>query len=408
MLKKKKILSVIMTTALLVGTLSGCSGASKETASGSGAGDKTITVWAHANAQEFPELQPLADKWAKEKGVKVNVVDDKGTLQDYIQAANSSKGPDIDFMIPHDNLGTFQKAGLIAEVPSGVIDESKYTSKQVIDAVTLGGKQYAVPLAQETVALYYNKDKVKEVPKTMEELVTKAKEVGFEYDVNAIFFSYGFISAQGGYVFKNNSGTLDPKDIGLGNEGAIKGYQFIQDMVIKNKIMAPDVTGDIAKSDFLAGKTGFYISGPWDAGACKEAGINYDVAPMPTLGGKPVTTFLGVQTAFVSEKSPNKELAFDLLKYLSENFTDTLIEKGGRIPASKAGVASEKFKSNANMVSFSEQAKVATPMPNIPEIQAMWTPGGDTLKALTQGTLDPKAAGEQMVKQIAEGISQQK
>ena len=87
--------------------------------------------------------------------------------------------------IANDNLGTFQKAGLLAEVPSGVIDESKYTSKEVINAVTIGGKQYAVPYAQETVSLFINKDKVKEVPKTMEELVTKAKEVGFEYNVNA-------------------------------------------------------------------------------------------------------------------------------------------------------------------------------------------------------------------------------
>jgi len=142
MVKNKKILSLIMTTTLLMGTLVGCGGATTDKASSSAAGDKTITVWSHLNPQEFPELQPLAEKWAKEKGVKVSVVDDKGALQDYIQAANSSKGPDIDFMIPHDNLGTFQKAGLIAEVPNGYIDESKYTSKQVVDAVTLGGKQY--------------------------------------------------------------------------------------------------------------------------------------------------------------------------------------------------------------------------------------------------------------------------
>ena len=72
-----------------------------------------------------------------------------------------------------------------------ILDESKYTSKGVLDAVTIGGKQYAVPYAQETVSLYYNKDKVKEVPKTMEELVTKAKEVGFEYNVNAVLLQYG-------------------------------------------------------------------------------------------------------------------------------------------------------------------------------------------------------------------------
>lgn len=409
MVKKKKILSLIMTTALLMGTLAGCGGTTKENeGAASSGGDKTITVWSHLNTQEVEALNVVAEKWGKEKGVTVKVIEDKSDMQSYAQAANSAKGPDIMFGLANDNLGTFQKAGLLAEVPSGFIDESKYTSKQVIDAVTIGGKQYGVPLAQETVSLFYNKDKVKEVPKTMEDLVVKAREVGFEFDVNNFYIAYGLISAQGGYVFKNNNGTLDPKDVGLGNEGATKGYQFLQDLVVKEKFMAPDIVGDIAKGDFQAGKTGFYISGPWDVAPFKEAGLNFDVVPMPTLGGKPVTTFLGVQTAFVSEKSANKDLAWDLMKYLTENSTDLLIEKGNRIPATKAGVESDLFKKSANMVAFSEQAKNATPMPNIPEVQAMWTPGADGLKALTSGTMDPKAVADQVVKQIAEGIAQQK
>ena len=407
MLKKKQILSLIMTTALLMGTLAGCGGATDKSDSSS-TGDKTITVWSHLNTQEVAELNKVAEKWGKEKNVTVKVIEDKSDMQSYAQAANSSKGPDLMFGLAHDNLGTFQKAGLLSEVPSGVIDESKYTSKQVIDAVTLGGKQYAVPIAQETVSLYYNKDKVKEVPKTMEDLVTKAREVGFEFDVNNFYMTYGLISAQGGYVYKNNNGTLDPKDIGLGNEGAIKGYQFLQDLVIKDKIMAPDITGDIAKGDFQSGKSAFYISGPWDVATFKEAGVNFEVAPMPTLGGKAVSTFLGVQTAFVSEKSANKDLAWDLLKYLTENSNDLLIQKGNRIPATKAGVESDTFKNASNMIAFSEQAKSATAMPNIPEVQAMWTPGADALKALTSGTIDPKTAGAQIVQQITDGIAQQK
>ena len=242
----------------------------------------------------------------------------------------------------------------------------------------------------------------------MEDLVTKAKEVGFEYDVNNFYISYGLISAQGGYVYKNNNGTLDSKDIGLGNEGAVKGYQFIQDLVVKDKFMAPDINGDIAKGDFQSGKAAFYISGPWDVAAFNEAGVNFSVVPMPTLGGKPVATFLGVQTAFVSEKSTNKDLAWDLLKYLTENSNDILIEKGNRIPATKAGVESDLFKKSENMVAFSQQAKNATPMPNIPEVQAMWTPGADGLKALTSGTMDPKAVADQIVSQVKEGIAQQK
>lgn len=410
MVKNKRILSLIMTTALLMGTLAGCGGATKETA-GSAGGDKKLTIWSHMTSDaEFPELQALAEKWGKEKGVKVEVVDDKGKNQEYIQAANSSKGPDVMVGIANDNLGTFQKAGVLAEVPSGFIDESKYTSKELINAVTIDGKQYAVPFAQETVSLFVNKDKVKEVPKTMEELVTKAKEpgVGFSYSVNAVYYNLGFLTGQGGYIFKNNNGTTDPKDIGLGNEGTIKGLQFIQDLVVKDKLIAADITDDIAKSRFMSGDAAFYISGSWDASAAKTAGINYEVAPMPTLGGKPVTTALGVQTAFVSEKSANKDLAWEFMKYLMDNINPIIIEKGGRIPATKEGVALDSFKASKDMVAFSEQAKVAVPMPNIPQIQAMWTPGGNILTDMNAGKMDPKAAGEELVKQIKEGIDQMK
>jgi arabinogalactan oligomer/maltooligosaccharide transport system substrate-binding protein len=409
MLKKKKILSLIMTTALLVGTLAGCSGgASSSTSAGSSGGEKKLTVWSHMNAQELPELQALAEKWGKEKGVAVEVVDDKGQIQDYIQAANSSKGPDVMVGIAYDNLGTFQKAGLLAEVPSGLIDASKYTSKGLMDAVTIGGKQYAVPYAQETVSLFVNKDKVKQVPKTFEELVTMAKDVGFIYNVNAVYYNLGFLTGQGGYIFKTTNGTTDPKDIGLANEGAIKGLQFIQDLVVKNKLMAADLTEDIAKGDFMAGKVGFYISGAWDTGAAKDAGLNFEVVPMPTLGGKPVTTALGVQTAFVSEKSANKDLSWEFVKYLMSNINPIIIEKGGRIPATKEGVELDSFKASKNMIAFSEQAKVAVPMPNIPEMQAVWTPAGNVLTAMNTGTVDPKTAADQMVASIKEGIAQMK
>lgn len=408
MVKKKKLLALIMATALAMGTLSGCGGATKET--GGSAADKTLTIWSHMNAQEFPELQALAEKWGKEKGVTVEVVDDKAKTQEYIQAANSSKGPDIMVGIPNDNLGTFQKAGLLAEVPNDFLDESKFTSNGLLDAVTIGGKQYAVPYAQETVSLFINKDKVKEVPKTFEELVTKAKEpgVGFSYSVNAVYFNLGFLTGQGGYIFKNNNGTTDPTDIGLANDGAIKGLQFINDLVVKDKLIAADITDDIAKNRFMSGDAAFYISGSWDASAAKDAGINYEVAPMPTLGGKPVTTALGVQTAFVSEKSANKDLSWEFMKYLMDNINPIIIEKGGRIPATKEGVASDSFKKSKDMVAFSEQAKVAVPMPNIPEMQAVWTPGGNILVEMNTGAIDPKATGEKMVQQIKEGIDQMK
>lgn len=107
-------------------------------------------------------------------------VADKSDNQAYTAAAQSSKGPDIMFGMPHNDVGVFQKAGLIDEVPSGVINDSDYAAKSALDAVTWNGKKYAVPVAMETYALFYNTDMVKDAPKTTDELEDEAKRLAWD------------------------------------------------------------------------------------------------------------------------------------------------------------------------------------------------------------------------------------
>ncbi|MGL5328513.1 MAG: maltose ABC transporter substrate-binding protein [Peptostreptococcaceae bacterium] len=404
MIKRKKSIVALLLASMMSMSLVGCSSSGEEEASG----EKSLTVWSHLTPDEVKELQPIAKKWGEENGVNVKLVEDKGDMQAYIQAANSSKGPDIMFGLPHDNLGTFEKAGLLAQVPEGVINQDDYASNQLIDAVTLNGKQYALPIAQETTTLFYNKDLVDKVPETMEEVVKIGKEKGFIFDVANFYPTYGLIAANGGYVYKNNDGTLDPTDIGLNNEGAVKGYQFIQDLVVKDKLISVDMTGDIASGEFMNGKAAFYISGPWDVKSFKDAGLNFGVVPFPTLGGNTVKSFMGVQTAFVSSKSKNQELAWDLAKYLSENSSDILLNTGNRIPVLKSVVDSEEFAKNEYMLNFAKQAEVAEPMPNIPEVQAMWGPAGENIRLLMTEQLSAKECADLTVEQIKEGIAQQK
>lgn len=404
MLKRKKTLAAIIAAMVLTGSLVGC-GSSGSTASSN---SKELKVWSHLTTQEINAMKPIAEKWGKDNGVKVTIVEDKAKTQEDVQAIKAGKGPDIMFGAPHDQLGIYQKAGLLDEVPKDTIKAKDYGSKQIIDAVTISGKQYALPIAQETVALFYNKDKVKNVPKTMEDVIKQGKNVGFKFDINNFYNAYGFIAANGAYVFKNNNGTLDPKDIGLDTKGAVKGYTFLQDLVIKDKLMPADIKGDMAKGDFLNKKIGLYVSGPWDVQAFKDGKVNFGVVPMPTLNGKKIPTFMGVQTAFVSTNTKDKDLAWKLAKYLSDNSAETVLNKGHRIPVLKKDLESKNFKDNKEMAAFAEQLKLATPMPNIPEVQAMWEPAENDLKLLTAGKLTPQECGKKIVEQIKQGIAQQK
>lgn len=401
MSRRKKIAAIIMAT-LITGTgLVGC-GSSKEDS-----GKETLTVWSHLKTNEVKKVETLAKEWGDKNNIEVKVVEDQSKIQEFKEAANSKSGPDIMYGIPHDNLGTFQKADLLADVPNDVFKADDYVSQGVIDSVTIDGKQCALPLAQEVLALYYNKDKVKEVPKTLEDVVKEGKEKGFMFNLTDFYVNYGLLSANGGYIFKNNNGKADVEDNGLGNEGTVKGLEFIKSLV-DDKLMTADVTDDIAKEKFVKGETAFYISGPWNVADAKNAGIKLGVAPIPTLNGKTVKPFLGVQTAFVSKNSKKQEKAWELIKYLNENNTDIIIKEGNRIPVLKKALEDSAFKENEEIQQFAQAAKVAEAMPNVPEVQAIWDPGKNNLKLLIAGQIDAKTAAKNMHDQVVEGIKQAK
>ena len=203
------------------------------------------------------------------------------------------------------------------------------------------------------------------------------------------------------------NGTLDTEDVGLGNDGSVKGLEFIKSLV-DDKLMTPDITDDIAKEKFINGETAFYISGPWNVADAKDAGINLGLAPIPTLNNQTVKPFLGVQVAFVSKNSKKQDKAWELIKYLNENNTDIIIKEGNRIPVLKSAQEEAAFKDNKEIQTFAEAAKNAEAMPNVPEMQAAWDPGKNNIKLLISGQIDAKTAAKNMKEQTIQGIQQAK
>lgn len=402
--KRTKIMAAALSTVLMVSTFAGC-GSSNSSSSNSSEKlptGQTITIWSHLNDDEIAAARTKAEEWGKKTNNTVKVIKDNGKFEALVTAAKSPSGPDMVFGTPHDHLGQFVTANVAAEIPSGTIDESKFTSAS-LEACKYNGKTYGVPVVTETYALFYNKDMVKdsEVPKTWDDLLTLGKKVGFEYDINNFYFSYALLAGNGAYVFKDNNGKYDASDIGLGGQEATAGLQMLKDLVDKG-LMKASMTGDIAKGDFSAKKIGLYISGPWDVGGdkgFKTLGLNFGVAPLPQINGKATPSFMGVQVAVVNPNTKNKALVYDCLKYLEANALDNVV-KCGRLPVTKDSKALDPSESG-----FAEQVKNAQPMPNIPEMAAVWTPAGDTLKSVTNGKLSPADGAKTMLDNIKKGIA---
>lgn len=409
MIKRSKVLATMLAAVMLTGAFAGC-GSNDESSDNNGgsssSGDKkTLTVWSHFQQNEVDALQDVVKEWADENDVEVKLIYDGSEFSAMSQALQSGKGPDAVFGYPHDNLGKLYKAGLLATCPEGLVDESLYTSENLFDSVTVDGERIGLPISQESIALFYNKDLVDSVPATFEELIKVGKEKGFEYDLTNFFYSAGFLVNGDSYIFKNNDGALDTTDVGLNSKDTINGLKFLKQLVDEG-LMASDITDDIAKADFQAGKTAFYISGPWNVDSTREAGVNFDVVELPTLNGNRLSNLATIQSAFVSAKSENQDLAWDLLKYLCENGSEVLFTEGSRLPVLTADMESDWFTSAEQVQGFLDQAQYATPTPNIAEMSTVWDPCANNIKSVLNNELSAEDAAKNIVDQINSGIAE--
>lgn len=381
------------------------------------AGTVQLEMFTNMQKSEAAVLQTEANAWGAKNGATVKVVLNTGTFQAFATLAHTGKGPDLEVGIPDDNVGTFQLGGLLAPVPSGQFKDSDYVPGAVA-AVTFGGQAFAVPFDLDTYALVYNKALVPTPPKTMENLATmaakfpntKGKNYGFLFDPSNLYYSYAFIRAEGGYVFKQNGSTVDTTNIGLDTSGAVKAYTYFQSLV-QMKVIPSDIQSSansgVVQGLFQKGQLGMWIDGDWDILAnAKALGKNFGAAPLPTLGGNVPHPYAGVQVGFVSAFSHNQALCWSLIKYLQPIFPIADYNVAGRVPALVANLNLKKLTSDPIFSAFINSALNGDPLPNVPQMGQVWTPAANNIDLILTGKESPSLAGTNMVSQIKKGIAQ--
>ena len=371
-----------------------------------------LVVWESKGPEG--EFMAMAAKKFEEKykvPVTYEEVNHTDSLTKLGQDGPSGVGADV-FVLPHDRLGEGMAAGLIMEnLTSGEAVKANFMDAAVT-AASKDGKIMAWPLAIETYALFYNKDVLPEGPKTFEDLITfgktftnkKENKFGIFWEAANGYFAHGFLAMDGGYVFGKNGS--DAKDIGIANDGAVKGLEAM----VKLREISADNSGDINYGTmmglFQEGKTATMINGPWALGDLKKAGTKYGVVALPTFNGKNLPSFSGVRIAAVSTYSKFPKAAQLFADFISSEAM--LLERfkmTGQIPPMKALLNAPEIAGNADVKPFLEQAQYAVPMPAIPEMKYFWAPVGAALAEAWDGKATPKAALETAKKTMEEAIT---
>ena len=391
-------------TGLLVAasmlTLAGCAGGSSAAPSDDASkGDSgALTVWVDANRARA--LEDVAKTFEQDKGVKVNlVVKDYGKIRDEFTAqVPTGKGPDITIG-GHDWIGAFVKDGIVAPVELG--DKSADFEKVAMEAVSYDGKTYGLPYAIENIAILRNTALADSTPATFDEMIAKGRAAGTEYpfvvglDPQAAdpYHLYPFQTSFGNSVFARNAdGSYDPSQLTIGDEA---GQQFAGWLTAQGdtgtKVLNLNLSGDLAKEAFNAGKSPYFLTGPWNVADAQSAGVDVSVDAIPSAGGSAAQPFAGVQAFFLSAKSTNPIVANEfLVNYIATDDVQTkLFEAGGRPPALTESF--EAAQSDPIVGGFATVGANAVPMPSIPEMGSVWDDWGKTEAALIKGSADPAA-----------------
>lgn len=408
------------TTALVVGGLvatAALTGCSSGGTSDSGGGSQTLTVWVDPNRAE--ELKDIAAQFEEDKGITVKLVQKEyGDVmkEDFVKQVPTGKGPDV-IVGGHDWLGLFVQNGVVAPLELG--DSAADYSDVAIRAMSYEGTTYGLPVSIENIALVRNTALAPSTPASWDDLVAAGQAVvasgAAQYPVlvpsgpeSDPYHLYPLQTSYGAPLFGTNpDGSYNPDDLLIGSPGgdvfAAKLVEWGQEGVLNTNI-----TNEIARDEFAAGKSPYMLSGSWNLPAFKEAGIEYAIDPIPQAGPEAPTPFVGVQGFFVSAKSENALAANEfVVNYLgSEEVQLALYEAGGRPPAltSAFEIASAE---NPDVGAYGEIGLTGVPMPAIPEMGAVWNYWGATEAALVNNTAgDPAEAWQTMADRIAADIAE--
>ena len=343
-----------------------------------------LLVWINGD-KGFDGLQEVGNKFAEELGIEVVVEHPDAVTDKFQQSAATGDGPDI-FIWAHDRFGEWAAAGLIAPVePSTEVRDGIFDFAW--DAVTFDGKTWGYPMAVEAVGLIYNKDLVATPPATFEEIADLELPDGVSpilWDYNNTYFTFPLFMANGGYAFqKNDSGSYDPTDTGVNNEGSKTGASVLRKF-IDDGVMPPGVDYGVMDAALNKGEVAMVINGPWAWSNLATSGINFGVAPIPSIGGQPSKAFVGVLAATVNAASPNKDLAIEFI----ENYMLTdegLKTVNDDVPL--GAVADESFAEtlagDANVAATLANAESGVAMPSTPAMGKFWSAMGPALTNIT-------------------------
>ena len=387
---KKKLVTLLLVSAMAVVTLAGCGKDSKDAVNNdkktednkdadgdSGeVKDVTLKVWAPENQIQSGTIDSMSKSF-QEEHPEWNItfkVETQGedTAKDAI-LNDVSVAADV-YFCANDQLPELINAGAAAKL-GGTTEEMVKTTmaEAVVDTVTVEDSIYAIPFTHNTFFMFYDKTLLTEEDVTSLDSIM-AKETG-EGVYNFMFDSAGgwklgaWFYGAGNTIF-GDDGTDYAAGCDWNNAAGLAATNYLIDLIGNPKCAFADTAPQVNE---LIGehKIGAWFDGSWNYDSYKEVlGDDLGLAIIPTynLDGKDVQLkgFYGSKCIAVNPQAANPDVAVAFAAYLgSEEMQLQRYQETAQVPTNSALADADEIKADevaSVIIKEADVASVAQPL----------------------------------------------
>jgi arabinogalactan oligomer/maltooligosaccharide transport system substrate-binding protein len=326
-------------------------------------------------------------------------------------AVPKGKGPDV-FIYAQDRLGGWVEKGIVVPFAADKKTTDRFLPG-MMQATTLDGKVYGLPLNFKVITMIYNKKLVATPPQTTAELEAIVKKLndpksgqwGLAYWYSNFYYHSmllnPFVKQSGGGVFDaGRKPTID-------TDAARSSMKVLARWM---PLLPPEPSAPLVKSLFNSGKVGIIFDGPWFIGEIQ--GVDFALAPLPKLadaGGVPLRPWITIEGAYISSQCKNTAAATEFIKYLTDTpAATTLAIEGRQAPANKNVWNDPKVSGDPILGGFRKQVSNAVAMPNVPEMTLVWTPVTNAMNTIVKKSATPEEALKTAQQEVEAAIAAKK
>jgi multiple sugar transport system substrate-binding protein len=286
-----------------------------------------ITFWNGFTGPDRPAMEELVRQFNESQDeieIEMTIMPWDSLYQTLLGALSAGEGPDI-IGVNFNYVPVYASSGYVTDLTPYLEEGSNLDPalwpESLVNLLQYDGKFYAVPINFATLMMYYNKDLFEQAgldpenpPATWDEWIEALRTLTGE-GVYGIALGERQTIPNWPILLWGTGG-----DLVIDGESALNSPETLEALniwgpLVRDEGVSPfGLTGAEADQLFQTGRAAMGITGPWMVNGFLEAGVNFDVAPIPEGPAGPVTLADSV-VFMVTESSPNKEAAIEFIDF---------------------------------------------------------------------------------------------